>query len=198
MEHTMDTNKENNLSLKFYHQDGLLDIFIGISITIFGISMVLDQFYLAGIVPAVFAPLWPSVRQAITYPRIGERYPSPMQKTKMRSTLTRLMGLGALGLLLGVVFAMLFIYLPPGSFDWLREYFMLILGCMGTALFFVLGFTLGVKRLYIYGVLTLIIFTTSHILNIAPWIYMTALGCVVLLSGMVLLIRFLNEHPKHR
>ena len=63
---------------KSYHQDGLLDIFIGIYILLFGIGILLSTtgdfnswFLLPGIFPALMVPIWMSAKKRITITRIG-------------------------------------------------------------------------------------------------------------------------------
>ncbi len=67
-----------------YHQDGLLDIFLGIGIIVFGLGMATDQFYFGSIMPAILFPLWAAAKKAITIPRIGLVNFSPERKIRIK------------------------------------------------------------------------------------------------------------------
>ena len=61
-----------------YHQDGLIDIFIGIYILLFATAIlannVLDLstwFVIPAIFPALMVPIWIGLKKRITVPRIG-------------------------------------------------------------------------------------------------------------------------------
>ena len=61
-----------------YHQDGLIDIFVGIYVLLFGSGILLNSvadfstwFIFPAIFPAIMVPIWISVKKQITMPRIG-------------------------------------------------------------------------------------------------------------------------------
>jgi hypothetical protein len=61
-----------------YHQDGLIDIFVGIYVLLFGSGILLltvtdfsTWFVVPAIFPAIMIPVWISAKKRITMPRIG-------------------------------------------------------------------------------------------------------------------------------
>ena len=61
-----------------YHQDGLIDIFLGIYVLLFALGILLKNLtdssmwtVAPGIFPAIMLPIWISVKKRITMPRIG-------------------------------------------------------------------------------------------------------------------------------
>ena len=61
-----------------YHQDGLLDIFVGVYVLLFGSGISLmtvtefsTWFVIPAIFPALMVPIWISAKKRITMPRIG-------------------------------------------------------------------------------------------------------------------------------
>ena len=54
----------------------------------------------------------------------------------------------------------------------------------------------GIKRLYSYAALTLLMFVTDYLLNIPTYLYLIPLGTAILISGVAVLIRFLRKYPK--
>jgi hypothetical protein len=58
-----------------YHQDGLIDIFIGIYVLLFGLGILLRTlgdfgtwFVIPAIFPAIMVPIWVSAKKRITMP----------------------------------------------------------------------------------------------------------------------------------
>ena len=79
---------------------------------------------------------------------------------------------------------------------WLNEYETLS-GQIFMAVFISVGAILsGIKRLYVYAALTLLVFVTDYLLNIPTYLYLIPLGTAILISGVVVLVRFLHRYPK--
>jgi len=188
-----------------YHQDGLLDIFIGMFIFAFGLYILSESdFPIIAVLPALLVPVWASVKKKITYPRIG--YVKFGKSTKTRRTKSMLLLSGVLTLLLGFgVF--LTITLRRGPLPlWLivmGAYGMIIAGGIVAAILGVVAYINGINRLYVYAAMFFAMYSTGHFLVIIPGfdafqkiaVVNIPLGVIILGYGLYLLSRFLHEHP---
>ena len=178
-----------------YHEDGVLDIFIGLGALFFGLFMLTDMFWMAGVFPAIFTPVYVSAKRSITIPRIGYVKFGPQ---RARTPMLAILGIGIalfLCFLVGLVGFAGYDIIPPAFFAWLRAYHMLVLGAIvavalgGTALI------TGLRRLYAYAALTVLLFAGGYLLGAPAWLQVLALGGLILCSGVALLIRFLRRYP---
>ena len=188
-----------------YHQDGLLDVFIGMFILAFGFYILSEsKFPIMAVLPALLVPVWASVKKKITYPRIG--YVKFGKSTKTRRTKSMLLLSGVLTLLLGFgVF--LTITLRRGPLPlWLivmGAYGMIIAGGIVAAILSVVAYINGINRLYVYAAMFFAMYSTGHFLVIIPGfdafqkiaVVNIPLGVIILGYGLYLLSRFLHEHP---
>ena len=185
-----------------YHQDGLLDIFIGIYVLLFGIGislMTMTDFNMWFIIPAIFPaimiPIWISAKKRITMPRIGYVNFGIRGVNKMMAIFIGLMvaGLG--------VFMVFGLGTSMGE-DWaltLRDFFisnsMLIISIGALIVSSLFAYTMGLKRLYGYGLLIFILFFTGHFITIPFEYFLLTIGFVIIISGFTLLVQFIRKYP---
>jgi hypothetical protein len=184
-----------------YHEDGLLDIFVDVYVLGFGLGVFLDTLWESGfgsIMPAILVatilPIWIAAKRKITMPRIGFVKFGPSGGT------TKLMaifiGLAVAGLGVSVVFTLALS--QNGSHQWLDLIFqngMLIVGFGSLAVCILFGYSMGLKRLYAYGLLALISLAVGHFLGVFFAYILMALGTTVMVAGIVLLIGFVRKYP---
>ena len=178
-----------------YHQDGILDLFIGFNIVLFGLWILADMAYLAGAFVAIFMPIYAQVKKQITVPRLGYVKFAPSRTAKVKKTTLFLVIAGVLTLIPGVL---LFATTEMGilaPIQLLIEYSMIVIGVAGMVLLAAVAYISEIRRLYTYSALFLAIFTCGYFLSIPFFYYLMTLGAVILLSGAYLLIRFLYEYP---
>jgi hypothetical protein len=185
-----------------YHQDGLLDIFVGIYVLLFGIGislMTMSDFSMWFIIPAIFPaimiPIWISAKKRITMPRIGYVNFGVRGVNKMMAIFIGLMvaGLGVF-MVFGLATSM-----GEGWALTLRDFFisnsMLIIGIGGVAVSSLFAYTMGLKRLYGYGLLIFVLFFTGHLVTIPFEYFLLTIGFVIIISGFVLLLQFIRKYP---
>ena len=174
-----------------YHQDGLIDIVVGLCILGFGINMLSDSsaFSMLAWMPLIFLP---SLKKSVTIPRLGYAKFDARRTGSLRI-------MGVVMLFLGVVaLAGLFLFLgkiPPETAAWIKEYHMLVLALFGAAVFAGVGLMSRIKRLFAYAALTLLLVAAGYLFNILPAAYVMILGSLIFFTGMVLLARFLRDYP---
>jgi len=183
-----------------YHQDGLLDIFVGVYVLLFGSGISLmtvtefsTWFVIPAIFPALMVPIWVSAKRQITMPRIGYVKFGSRGANKLMAVFIGLMvaGLGAF-----MVFSF------SSSQAWastLRNLIisngMIIIGISAAAMSSLFGYTMGLNRLHAYGILTLVLFLAGHFIAIPFGYILLAVGLVIIINGFVLLTQFIRKYP---
>jgi len=183
-----------------YHQDGLLDIFAGLFISGWGLGMLMDilwEFNFGAIMPAILIatvlPIWIAAKRRITMPRIGYVNFGTRGSNKIFALFLGLMVAG-----LGVFFAFTFATYQGGSRQWLDlivQNGMLIVGFGSLSVCILFGYSMGLKRLYAYGLLAAIALVFGHFMGIFFAYILMVLGITVMVAGFALLIGFVRKYP---
>jgi hypothetical protein len=182
-----------------YHQDGLLDIFAGLYVLGFGLGILIDMVWksspigltMPAILIATVLPIWLAAKRKITMPRIGYVNFGTRGSNKIFALFLGLMVAG-----LGVFFV--FATYQGGSRQWLDLIFqngMLIVGIGSLAVCILFGYSMGLKRLYAYGLLAAIALVIGHFMGISFAYILVALGTTVMVAGFALLISFVRKYP---
>lgn len=171
-----------------YFDDGIWDIFIGIILFCFGLGMLIDVGYLAGICAAVGITGVYQAKATYTYPRLGYVRFKNTKKYGM-------MGILALVLLLGVVIALLFgMDKSSPLIAWIRGNFHLVLALVWGGGFLAAAFLLNIPRFYIYAIgLSLALIASGWIGSIG--MNLTLSGALISITGIFLFIRFIRQYP---
>ena len=106
-----------------------------------------------------------------------------------------LSGVLMLGLLIGVYVFTVGDKMPPAFDVFLQKYHMLVLGGLASLAFVGVAAATGLKRLYVYAALMLTLIIVGIEFGIRTPYYVIAIGSIMLLTGLWLLIRFLQNHP---
>ncbi len=183
-----------------YHQDGLLDIFAGLYILGFGIGIIMDvllDFGFGVIMPAILIatvlPIWIAAKRKITMPRIGYVNFGTRGANKLTAVFIGTMVAG-----LGAFFVFTLATFQGESRQWLDlivQNGMLIVGFGTLVICSLFGYTMGLKRLYAYGLLAVIVLTIGHFMHIFFAYIITALGFIVMVAGFALLVSFVRKYP---
>ena len=184
-----------------YHQDGLLDIFVGVYILGFGLGIwadiIVGFFGFGSIMPAILIatilPIWIQAKRKITMPRIGFVKFGPRGTHRLMGVL---IGLAIMGL--GFFMAVTFTSTQGGPPLWLEtilQYGMIVIGLLSLAICSLFGYSMGLRRLYAYGLLTLILFVSGHFIGIFFGYILLILGTTVMAAGFALLISFVRKYP---
>jgi hypothetical protein len=182
-----------------YHQDGLLDIFVGVYILGFGLGIWVDIIVgflgFGSIMPAILMatilPIWIAAKRRITMPRIGFVKFGARGSNRLFAIFLGLMVAG-----LGVFFA--FTLFQGGHSPWLNLVFqngLIIVGIGSLAICFLFGYSMGLKRLYGYGLLAFILLVIGHFIGIFFGYILLILGTTVTAAGFALLISFVRKYP---
>jgi hypothetical protein len=183
-----------------YHQDGLLDIFAGMYILGFGLGIFMTIIWdfsfgiiMPGALIAVALPIWIAAKRKITIPRIGFVNFGLRGANKITAIFLGVMVLG-----LGAFFAFTMAVFQGGSRQWLDLIFqngMLVVGFGSLAVCILFGYSMGLKRLYAYGLLAVIALVIGHFVGIFFAYILMALGITVMVTGVAVLIGFVKKYP---
>ncbi len=181
-----------------YFKDGLWDIYGALILLGFGLTMVTgwDYLMLAFVTLAVILLL---LRRRIIVPRLGQvKFSSERQVKTKRSKLIATVTL-TFTMLIGVVFFVLFSTnsMPRWLDIWMGDYFLAVFGGMLAILIAAAAYVVGVWRYYVYAALTFIAYVIANILrsNDMEGVPITVAGGIVLISGLIILTRFLRKYP---
>jgi hypothetical protein len=179
-----------------YHQDGLLDIFVGVYILGFGLGVWADvtlEYGFGSIMPAILIatmlPIWIAAKRKVTMPRIGFVKFSTRGATKLMAVL---IGLAVAGLGMFLAFT---VFRRAPWLDVIFQNGLILMGIGSLAVCVLFGYSMGLKRLYAYGVLALMALAIGHFVGIFFAYPVMALGTTVVAVGAALLIRFVRKYP---
>jgi hypothetical protein len=187
--------KEIERKANLYHGDGLIDIAIGLVILLAGIAEIFDWTSLAGIWVVLWLPIMMSAKKSITVPRMRYIDFTPKAQWKVKLVIVTVVLAVAVLFTLGLVVFTKNEALPPWLTAWLREYSRMVWPAALVGVGWLIALATGVKRLYAYAALAVIAFVGGYWFNLNFPLVFTVLGAVILLSGMVVLVRFLRKYP---
>ena len=174
--------------------DGLLDIFIALSLVGIGLLWLTDLAGLGGIVPVLLIPFWPLLRRRITEPRIGQVTWAPRRQATERKGLFTLLLLGVL--LLGAGITVFFYVRGSGGLDAVLRTWVPGLPAALVALGLGLGGLLfGLRRLGGYAGVLLVAAAITVFFRLDPVHGLALAGGAVLILGCRVLWQFLRSNP---
>lgn len=172
-----------------YFRDGLWDIVLGFFFLGWGFAVFFNLGWLPGatFIAAFYIAL--SLKQKITYPRIGFSRPA-----EQRKQMSRLVIAGVAALLLGLI-----IFLVTTSGDtpqFMYVYFEFLFGTMLAVAIGVIGYWWGIIRWYVFAGLVFALAAFNQWLGLSFHLSFFIPGTVILAYGTFVFVHFLREHPK--
>ena len=176
-----------------YHQDGILDLTAAVVLLGFGTFMLTGSVVFLSM-GAIFAALYTLIKNRITVPRFGYVRFEPQEKTVAKYWF--LFGFGLL-VLLAFLAGSIFQSNSPTELQALKQQYHMVplsgmlfgLPALAAAVF------LGLKRFYLYALLTVGLPALGGWLDIETYIPILAVGFVMLAVGIGLLSSFLKKYP---
>jgi hypothetical protein len=182
-----------------YHQDGLVDIFLGIGLIVIGIIFhpILGEHVptVAMVMIMLFVFVYASLKRAITIPRMGYVEFLPERKTRFALLIFTIVLITNIPLVI-VVLLTAGQQISPAVFDFVTNYLLIIFGIYGAGIFILIGFLSEIRRFFGYGVTTLIVFIISHFLFLHFSLPVIGVGVVITIAGFFQLVWFLRKYPK--
>jgi hypothetical protein len=194
---------ERKAYLAFY-KDGLTELLIGVIIATFGLFSLFRTFLVVAIFPLALL-LYFAGKRKITYPRSGYVEFSLHPRTALKIALVFI---GFFFWSLDFILIIWNVYPASVPASWLPvldEYFVVVDGVAFAAFFVALALIMGIRRIYGYASLVLILFAIFGFSQIIPsldilqrlGIIHTALGSTISVCGIFLLASFVRRYPIH-
>jgi len=183
----LDGKRIQRQMMLYYTQDGLWDLFVGACVLAWGLLMETDMSVMIGVVcAAAFAFLWVA-KKRITHPRIG--YVRFRPASRWRGLLAAVIGMvvgGGLVLLRSqtAVGTLIDAYLPVWT------------GLAMGGLVAVVALSFNTRRFYVYGALIFLAGVVHQWGGVPLSFAVTLVGGAIIVSGAVVLRRFLRDNPK--
>ena len=177
-----------------YNEDGLVDIALGIVFLSWGVLLAFGPPFLITLLAPLALGIWYLGKRYIAIPRVGLIEPGPKMANRMRNLALALLVLGALA------FAGVLLITLGDGVD-LGNYSLAIVGLIAAAGVCVLAYLLQANRLYAYAAVLFVAFTAGAVLADqvttfdAFLVAVILAGALILLSGLVVLARFLRRYP---
>ncbi len=193
MEEKVDVRAIEKRIMTTFHADGIMELFIGLMLSLIWIAKYFDSVVFIAIMPALMIPVVRKLKRKITFPRIG--YVDVQGLSGKRSRLKILFLVGTI--LLGICFAFA---INSGSIsqetkEAISSAIPFIFSLFFLALFIFLGTVFGAKRFYVYGLLSLILINGANFVGVSPMKSLSIIGIIVLSMGIFTMTRFLRENP---
>ncbi len=185
-------SKSKNLRQKLlmvYHNDGILDIVVGITVLLLAIVLAFEANAFIGLIgiPIVF---YIPIKEQVSIPRIGlVRFEGDVV-TRKRMVFFVLSGLGTF-----MVFALLRAGTSPGMADFLRNNLVLIFALILAGTLFAAGRILNNARFLIYALLSLGLVLGAYFASIRVWASVMLVGLFMEAVGIYKLVNFLRAYP---
>lgn len=192
-----ETQEEPLGGYKFVHEDGLLDLVISAGLFIFGLSIVAEATLIGLIIIILLIPVWESTKRSVTLTRMMEPVITQEQKQGLLQTRQLLRGLTAVLFTLGLLWLWTRIddTLPAWLYLPFSHLGVLLLGLLGTAVWFAAAHLNQIYRYYNHALLTFAAFTFGYAFNIPLAYILILLGGVIGVAGIILLHQFMRNHP---
>ncbi len=181
-----------------YHEDGIADLGIALFLLMWGLAFGSAMSGMVAIIPAIGMPLWIAAKKLITIPRLGVVEFSPERKAKEKdnmSMLTVLLTLTAFGGLVVFVGVSGIGGMPLGIVGLFRANALLSLGFTFAIVVAAVGYVTKIPRMYGYAALIVVSFLAEKVVDVHPRLLFLVPGVIILVSGTVVLYRFLRENP---
>ena len=177
--------------------DGLGDILTGLIILSFGLGLLTEMFWLSAIWVPIFIPVWRKIKKRLHADRLEHEGLAQATDGRTNSRPVMMLALGVVTFLAGLVFFTLMLGASELVWlkSWLYTYFELVLGVIAAILLAAIGAINQASRFYFYALLALILLSAGYLVEIHLGISMTFLGALITISGLVVLSRYLGEHP---
>ena len=194
----MKQNYEDEREIYLYDpQDGLGDILTGLIILSFGLSMLTDIFWLSAVWVPILIPVWRTIKKRLHAGRLQDKGLSQATGQAGNTRLLMMFALGSVTFLVGLVFFTLMV----GASDlvwlksWISTYFELVMGIFAAIVLAAVGAINRASRFYFYALLALVLLSAGYLFGVHLSTSMITLGALITLSGLVVLSRFIGEHP---
>jgi len=178
-----------------YQRDGLLDLIIGAGILCLGLNEAMDT-TIWGFMTLLLIIAYMPLKRRITFARIGY-----VKFNVVRRGLNTMLVGGMIMIILALLLVgALFLLRSDNSQSlnlvrWIRKGPLLLYALLGSIGFGLAGLITGIRRLCIYALLSIVMMSGAHLLNLPIFVAFLFFGGAIIVTGAVLLVSFLRKYP---
>jgi hypothetical protein len=192
MSGNIDLKELREKAMSSFHEDGIIDIVIGILVLIWGFSAFTEDQSLNVIWIAIVIPSYWWLKRKYTLPRIGM-----VRFSRKEKSVTTNLAAGAIGAAIAVGIVIWWTSVRSGQpfyYSLISENWALLLGLCAAAFSALYARVAYLPRFYAYAVLALVILGSAQYLGLPFGVHLLALGAVILGYGGNLLHRFTAKY----
>ena len=179
-----------------YHEDGLIDLLIGIGLFFASLYTYIDMLWLAGSMVAVITPTYMVMKKRYTFPRIGQVTFSKGRTRRSKNSMYFLVLVNVIGVLLGLAFWMGFSGdTPPQWMLLMIENLPIVIGVAGAVIWAVVGYFSELTRFYRYAASTLVVIGSANFIPTPFVAHMLLLSVIVTVLGFLQFQSFKGKYP---
>ncbi len=176
-------------------EDGLIDIFVGLSVFLIGVFWVSQGSVYGSVIAPIFVPFWVVARKRISEPRVGVVNFSAERINKENKKLLGLVLLGVLTLVIGVAWYFFGSHISSLATP---QHTNLVAGLPAALLAIpsvIVALTFSAKRFFVYAAVMLMAAVPVIVFDLNPgWAFIPG-GVWCMAVGGGLLMRFVRKHP---
>ena len=177
-----------------YHQDGMLELVIGLCLLILAAVILSEQFAFIGLI-AIPAAMYLPLKQSVSLPRVGHIRFVSEDISRQRLGLAVVVGLAVFVGLLALYIVAASGALSSDTAGMIRNSLPIMFAVsIGVALAGV-AYALNHARFYFFGTLGLILILAFYVAGGRIGISVALLGVVIEVTGLVNLVSFLRKYP---
>ena len=179
-----------------YHEDGLIDIVLGIGLFIASLWAYVEMIWLMGGIIVSLTPMYMGLKKKYTFPRIGEVTFSRDRTRRSQNSMTFLVIMNVVGVLLGFVFWMAFSGdTRPQWILLMIDNYPVVFGIAGGVIWAVVGYITDLTRFYRYSAATLVVIGSANFIPTPFVAHMLLLSVIVIISGYMQFQSFKGKYP---
>lgn len=195
MSQSADLQKLEQRAYLSYQQDGLLDLIIGSAILALGLNEAMDTTiwtFVTLMLIIAYVPL----KKRITFSRIGYVEFNVKRRGLNMFVVSAVVILVLVLLLVGMLVVLLPSNTSPSALLLgIRKSPLMLYALLGFLGFGLAGLISGIRRLYVYALLSVVITLSAHLLNLPIYVPFLVFSGIVLTIGTIYLVRFLRRYP---
>jgi hypothetical protein len=176
-----------------YLENGLIELFLGFFIISIFIADIINSAFIFALSVPLCVAYGPKLWKKIITPRLGYVKFGGPGSGKMNKLTILLTAIVVVFFLFSIILAVFFNHWIPS--DWILQMYVIIIGIVCLTIFSIVGFITGVHRFYFYGTISILLFNIAHLFSISVFLCFGIIGIIILVTGVILLIRFLKDHP---
>ena len=178
-----------------YHKDGILDIYLGIGLMAVATVFFFEAFVTSSGIIVILPILYAASKKQFTIPRLGYVKFSQSTAGRARNSLTLALLLGSMSAVAGLfafysVISTGYSFIEPLIANWKITIAVILL-----VRFSLFGYVSDLRRMYIYGLLSSIVFVSGIFLPVPGYVLILLVGGIISMNGGALLYRFTQDYP---